>query len=104
MNEKIKFKKYIKKQFIRTAAFEYVNLDYVIKISYNEYRFIDGNAWIIKLKCPEETVIFGYVLSEEIAIDIANDIIHGKPILDDYFDEIEAKETLKRNKNINITK
>ena len=93
----------MKKQFIRTATFEYVNLDYVIKISYNEYRFKEGNAWRIKLKCSEETVTLGFVLSEDIALDIINDIIHGVPILDDYCDESEAIDMLKKNRNINIT-
>lgn len=63
------------KQFVRTANFEYINLDFVKSIVYKK---IDKNRefFEIVLECVDGEVTLGYVLDEDSALKIINSIIY----------------------------
>lgn len=85
------------KQFVRTANFEYINLDFVKSIVYKK---IDKNRefFEIVLECVDGEVTLGYVLDEDWALDIINAIINGKESPCDYMSYKEAMEYLHSDK------
>ena len=89
----------MKKQFVRTANFVYINLDFVKSICYVRKEYDDlGEFFKIVLECIEDEVILGCVIEEEEALDIINDIIDGKVPTNEYLNEVEIIQLLKRRK------
>jgi hypothetical protein len=84
------------KQFVRTANFEYINLDFVKSIVYQKIK--DKELFEIVLECVDGEVSLGYVFDEDSVLDIINAIIEDREIPCDYMTYHEAIEWDTRRK------
>lgn len=79
------------KKFVRTANFEYINLDFVKSIVYRKIQEdTDRELFEIILDCVDGEVILGYVLDEDWVLDIINALIKGRDPTCDYMSYEEA--------------
>jgi hypothetical protein len=81
------------KQFVRTANFEYINLDFVKSIVYKKIK--DKELFEIVLECVDGEVSLGFVFEENMAIDIIQEIIEGESGITGYLTYEEVLEELQ---------